>query len=148
VTEEHFHRQFNLNVLGLLLTTQKAVQSFSDAGGSIINIGSIVSTLAPVGAPVYSGTKAAVDAITKSLAPELGPRKIRVNSLNPGGVETEGTRSTGITGSEMERQIIKQTPLGRIGHPDDIGSVAVFLASEDSKWITGETLVVAGGHAH
>lgn len=148
VTEEHFHRQFNLNVLGLLLTTQKAVESFSDAGGSIINIGSIVSTLAPVGTPVYSATKASVDAITKSLAPELGPRKIRINSLNPGGVETEGTRAGGITGSEMERQIIKQTPLGRIGHPDDIGRVAVFLASEDSNWITGETLAVAGGHQH
>jgi 3-oxoacyl-[acyl-carrier protein] reductase len=148
VTAEHFHRQFDLNVLGLLLTTQKAVEFFDSAGGSIINISSIVSTLAPVGGAVYSATKAAVDAMTKSLAKELGPRKIRINSLNPGGVETEGVHAAGLMGSDFEKRVIAQTPLGRMGQPDDIGRVAVFLASDDSGWVTGETLAVAGGHPH
>ncbi len=148
VTEPHFHRQFGLNVLGLLLTTQKAVELFGPDGGVVINVGSVAGSIGLPGGSVYSATKAAVDTITKSLAKELAPRKIRVNSLNPGGVETEGARTAGITGSELEKNIIAQTPLGRIGHPDDIGRVAVFLASEDSGWITGEALAVAGGHAH
>jgi 3-oxoacyl-[acyl-carrier protein] reductase len=148
VNETHFRRQFDVNVLGLLLTTQKAVERFDASGGSIINISSIVSTLAPGGGAVYSATKAAVDAITKSLAQELGPRKIRINSLNPGGVETEGTHAAGMIGSDFEKSIVAQTPLGRIGQPADIARVAVFLASDDAAWITGETLVVAGGHKH
>lgn len=148
INETHFHRQFDVNVLGLLLTTQKAVECFDAAGGSIINISSIVSTLAPGGGSVYGATKAAVDAITKSLAQELGPRKIRINSLNPGGVETEGTHAAGIIGSDFEKSIVAQTPFGRIGQPADIARVAVFLASDDAAWITGETLVVAGGHKH
>lgn len=148
VTETHYRRLFDLNVLGLLLTTQKAVDYFDAAGGSIINISSIVSTLAPVGGAVYSATKAAVDAMTKSLSKELGPRKIRINSLNPGGVETEGVHSAGLMGSDFEKRVIAQTPLGRMGQPDDIGRVALFLASSDSDWVTGETLVVAGGHPH
>ncbi len=148
VTEELFHRQFNLNVLGLLLASRKAAEAFGDAGGSIVNISSIVSTLTPPGSSVYSATKAAVDAITKVLAKELGPRKIRVNSLNPGGVETEGTHAAGIIGSDFEKQMIAGTPLGRLGQPDDIARAAVFLASSDSGWISGEALVAAGGHPH
>jgi len=148
VTEQSFHRQFNLNVLGVLLASQKAAAMFDDAGGNIINISSIVSTLTPPGGSVYSATKAAVDAITKSLSKELGPRKIRVNSLNPGGVETEGTHSAGIIGGDFEKQIVAGTPLGRIGQPDDIARAALFLASPDSGWISGETLVAAGGHPH
>ncbi len=148
VTEELFHRQFNLNVLGLLLASRKAAEAFGDAGGLIVNISSIVSTLTPPGSSVYSATKAAVDAITKVLAKELGPRKIRVNSLNPGGVETEGTHAAGIIGSDFEKQMIAGTPLGRLGQPDDIARAAVFLASSDSGWISGEALVAAGGHPH
>ena len=145
VTENHFHKQFNLNVLGLLLTTQQAVAHFDAQGGSIINISSGAS-LAPVpNFSVYSATKAAVDAITKSLSKELGSRKIRVNSLNPGMVETEGVHTAGVIGSEFSKQIEAQTPLGRIGQPEDIGPVAVFLASEDSRWITGEAILVSGG---
>jgi len=146
VTEEHFHRQFNLNVLGLILTTQEAVKQFNSNGGSIINISSVASTSAPPTGSVYSATKAAVDAVTKSLAKELGPRKIRVNALNPGMVETEGVRSAGIAESDFRKQVEAQTPLGRIGQPQDIAAVAVFLASADSAWVTGETLVVAGGY--
>ena len=145
VTEEHFHKQFNLNVLGLILASQAAAKQFGPSGGSIINISSVVSTYAPPNAAVYSATKAAVDAVTKSLAKELGPRKIRVNSINPGMVETEGTHSAGITESEMRKQIEAQTPLGRIGQPGDIAPAVVFLASADAAWITGETLYISGG---
>ncbi|HTD67386.1 MAG TPA: glucose 1-dehydrogenase [Candidatus Limnocylindria bacterium] len=145
VTEDHFHKQFNLNVLGLILVSQAAVKSFPSAGGSIINISSIVSTLAFPNAAVYSGTKGAVDAITRSLAAELGPRGIRVNAIRPGMVETEGTHAAGIEESEMKVQVKAQTPLGRLGQPDDIAGAAVFLASTDSSWITGETFVIAGG---
>ena len=146
VTADHFHRQFNLNVFGLLLTTQKAVTQFdATAGGSVINISSVVGVNPEPGASVYSATKGAVDAITKSLAKELGARNIRVNSLNPGMVETEGVQSAGFLGTDFHKQVVAKTPLGRIGQPNDIGKVAVFLASEDSAWITGETLLVSGG---
>jgi 3-oxoacyl-[acyl-carrier protein] reductase len=145
VTTEHFHKHFNLNVLGLLLASQAAAKQFDD-GGSIINVSSIVSTLAVPEASVYSGTKGAVDAITRSLAAELGPRRIRVNAIRPGMVETEGTRSAGITESEMRKQVEAQTPLRRIGQPRDIAGAAVFLASDDSAWVTGETFVISGGY--
>ena len=145
ITEEHFHKQFNLNVLGLVLTSQAAAKQFDSAGGSIVNISSVVSTLAFPNASIYSGTKGAVDAITRSLAAELGPRKIRVNAIRPGMVETEGTHAAGIEESEMQKQVLAQTPLGRLGQPDDIAGTAVFLASADSSWITGETLIIAGG---
>lgn len=146
VTEKHFHQQFNLNVLGLLLATQAAARQFDGKGGSIINISSIVSTLAVPQAAVYSATKGAVDAITRSLASELGARGIRVNAIRPGMVETEGTHSAGIAQSEMRKQVEAQTPLGRIGQPQDIAGAAVFLASDESSWITGETFVVSGGY--
>jgi 3-oxoacyl-[acyl-carrier protein] reductase len=148
VTPEHFHRLFDLNVLGLLLTTQEALKHFRREGGSIVNISSVVSTAAPPYTAVYSGTKGAVDAVTRSLAKELGLRRIRVNAINPGMVETEGTTSAGITGSENDfrKQVVAQTPLGRIGQPQDIGPAAVFLASDDSAWLTGETLVISGGY--
>ena len=146
VTEEHFHKQFNLNVLGLILASQAAAKLFDAAGGSIINISSIVSTLAVPNAVVYSGTKAAVDAITRSLASELGPRRIRVNAIRPGMVETEGTHSAGIAESDMRKQVEAQTPLGRIGQPRDVAGAAVFLAAADSSWITGETFVISGGY--
>jgi 3-oxoacyl-[acyl-carrier protein] reductase len=145
ITEEHFHRQFNTNVLGLLLATQEAVKHFGDEGGSVVNIGSTVSRLTPPGSAVYSATKSAVDAVTHVLAKELGPKKIRVNSINPGMVETEGTHTAGFIGSEFQNQLEAQTPLGRIGQPGDIGPVAVFLASADSGWVTGETLLASGG---
>ena len=145
ITEEHFHKQFNLNVLGLILASQAASKLFDSAGGSIVNISSVVSTLAFPTASVYSGTKGAVDAITRSLASELGPRKIRVNAIRPGMVETEGTHAAGIDGSDMQKQVQAQTPLGRLGQPVDIASAALFLASTDSSWISGETLVIAGG---
>jgi len=145
VTEEHFHKQFNLNVLGLLLTTQEAVKHFTP-GGSIVNISSVVGRHPLPGASVYSATKAAVDAFTKSLAKELGPKKIRVNSLNPGMIETEGLHSAGFAEGDFRKHIESQTPLGRIGQPDDTAKVAVFLASEDSGWVTGETLLVSGGN--
>jgi 3-oxoacyl-[acyl-carrier protein] reductase len=145
ITEEHFHKSFNLNVLGLLLASQAAARQFDDKGGVIINISSLASTYASPQASVYSGTKGAVDAITRSLAAELGPRKIRVNAIRPGMVETEGVRSSGIAESEWRKQFEAQTPLGRIAQPEDIARVAVFLASDDSGWITGETFVVAGG---
>ena len=146
ITAEHFHKQFNVNVLGLLLAAQAAAKQFDGSGGSIINISSIVSTLAVPESAVYSGTKGAVDAITRSLAAELGPRGIRVNAIRPGMVETEGTQSTGITESDMRKQIEAQTPLRRIGQPQDIAGAAVFLASEDSGWVTGETFVISGGY--
>src|ERR1700688_2866321 len=145
ITAEHFHKQFNLNVLGLLLTTQEAVKHFGPAGGSIINLSSVAATLAPATASVYSGTKAAVNAITASLAKELGPRKIRVNAISPGVVETEGLHAAGISGSDFQRQIETQTPLGRISQPQDVAPAVVFLASPDSAWITGENLYVSGG---
>ena len=146
VTEKHFHNQFNLNVLGLLLASQAAARQLNGTGGSIINISSIVSTLAVPESAVYSGTKGAVDAITRSLASELGPRGIRVNAIRPGMVETEGARAIGITESDLRKHVESQTPLGRIGQPQDIAGAAVFLASDESSWITGETLVVSGGY--
>ena len=145
VNAEHFHKQFNLNVLGLLLASQAALRLFEAAGGSIINISSLVSTLGFPSASVYSGTKGAVDAITRSLAKELAPRGIRVNTINPGMVETEGTHSAGIAEGDMRKNLEAQTPLGRIGQPRDIAGMAVFLASSDASWITGETFVIAGG---
>jgi 3-oxoacyl-[acyl-carrier protein] reductase len=146
ITEEHFHKQFNLNVLGLILTTQEALKYFSSTGGSVINISSLVSTLAPANAAVYSATKGAVDTITASLAKELGARKIRVNAVRPGLVATEGTVTSGFTSGEFHDQYIKNAPLGRIGQPQDIATAVTFLASSDSSWITGETLLVSGGH--
>jgi 3-oxoacyl-[acyl-carrier protein] reductase len=144
ITEEHFHRHFNINVLGLLLATQAAVKYLGE-GGSIVNIGSVVSRITPPSSAVYSGTKGAVDAITGVLSRELGPKKIRVNTISPGVVETEGTHSGGFIGSEFEKVAIAQTPLGRIGQPGDIASIAVFLASQDSAWLTGEQLIASGG---
>jgi 3-oxoacyl-[acyl-carrier protein] reductase len=146
ITEEHFHKHFNLNVLGLILASQAAAKLFDSRGGSIINISSVVSTLAIPEASVYSGTKAAVDAITRSLAAELGPRGIRVNAIRPGMVETEGTQSAGIAESDMRKQVEAQTPLRRIGQPQDIVGAAVFLASSDASWITGETFLLSGGY--
>lgn len=147
VTEDHFHKQFNLNVLGLILASQEAAKHFGAEGGSIVNISSVVSHLAPANGSVYSATKGAVDAVTRSLASELGPRKIRVNSVNPGMVETEGTHSQGITdsGSDMRKGLESQTPLGRIGVPGDIAPAVVFLSGPDAAWITGESLFIAGG---
>jgi 3-oxoacyl-[acyl-carrier protein] reductase len=145
ITAEHLHRLFSLNVFGLITASQEAIKHFGSDGGSIINIGSLVSAYAPANGSAYSATKAAVDAITRSLAKELGPRKIRVNSINPGMVATEGARAGGFLDSELRRQVEASTPLGRIGEPVDIAPAAVFLASADSAWITGETLVVAGG---
>jgi len=144
VTEEQFHKIFNVNVLGLLLTTQAAVKHLGE-GASIINVGSVVSRVTPADSSVYTGTKGAVDAITGVLARELGPRKIRVNALNPGMVETEGTHSAGFIGSDFEKGTVAQTPLGRVGQPGDIASIAVFLASEDSGWLTGERILAGGG---
>src|SRR6266481_4223219 len=144
VTEEDFHRHFNINVLGLLLTTRAAVKHLGE-GSSIINIGSVVTRITPPGSAVYTGTKGAVDAITGVLSRELGARKIRVNALNPGMVETEGTHTAGSIGSDFESGTVAQTPLGRIGQPDDIASIAVFLASDDSHWLTGEQLLAGGG---
>lgn len=146
ITEEHFHKQFNLNVLGLLLTTQEAVKHIPAAGGNVINISSLVSTLAPAGASVYSATKGAVDTITASLAKELGARKIRVNAVRPGLVETEGTVTSGFTHGEFHDQYVRNAPLGRIGKPQDIASAVSYLASDESSWVTGETLLVSGGH--
>jgi 3-oxoacyl-[acyl-carrier protein] reductase len=145
VTEELFHSQFNLNVLGLLLTTREAVKLIGPEGGSIINIGSGVSTILPPNSSVYSATKAAVDAITGILAKELGARKIRVNSINPGMIETEGVRSAGLNEGDFRKWIEMQSPLGRIGQSDDIAPTAVYLASSDSKYLTGETVRVTGG---
>ena len=145
ITEEQFHRQFNTNVLGLILTTQEAVKQFGAEGGSIINIGSTASSLTPPTTAVYTATKGAVDAVTHVLAKELGPRKIRVNSINPGVVETEGAHTAGVIGSDWQTQVEAQTPLGRIAQPEDIAPIAVFLASADSGWLTGETLLASGG---
>ena len=145
ITEEQFHRLFNTNVLGLILATQEAAKLFGPAGGSIINIGSTASQVTLPATAVYTATKGAVDAITHVLAKELGPKKIRVNSINPGMVETEGVHTGGFIGSEFQKQLEAQTPLGRIAQPNDIAPIAVFLASEDSGWLTGETLLASGG---
>src|SRR5262245_11727107 len=145
VSPEHFHKQFNLNVLGLLLATQEAVRLMGPAGGSVINVSSIVGPMPVENASVYSATKAAVDAVTVALSKELGPKKIRVNSLNPGMVETAGLHAAGIAESDFRKQVESQTPLGRIGRPDDIARVAVFYASGEAGWVTGQTLVLAGG---
>ena len=145
ITEEQFHKHFDVNVLGLLLATQEAVKHFDSAGGSIINISSTVTSLTPPNASVYTATKGAVDAITRTLAKELGPRNIRVNAVNPGMVETEGVVAAGFNEGEFRKGVEAQTPLGRIGQPHDIAPAVVFLASSDAAWITGETLRVAGG---
>jgi 3-oxoacyl-[acyl-carrier protein] reductase len=144
ITEEKFHKIFNINVLGVLLTTQAATKHLSE-GSSIINIGSGVSRITPPNSAVYTATKGALDAITGVLAKELGAKKIRVNSVNPGIVETEGTHSAGFIGSDFEKTLVQQTPLGRAGQPDDIASVVAFLASEDAKWLTGELIIASGG---
>jgi 3-oxoacyl-[acyl-carrier protein] reductase len=145
VTEQQFHRMFDTNVLGMLLATQEALKHFNPDGGSIVNIGSLASVLTPPTGAVYNATKAAVDAITRTLAKELGPRKIRVNAINPGMVITEGVITGGFHESDFRTMLESQTPLGRVGQTDDIAPAAVFFASDDSKWITGETLVIAGG---
>jgi len=145
VTEEHFHKHFNLNVLGLILASQEAAKHFGPAGGSIVNVSSLASTYTPPTTVVYSATKAAVDAVTKVLAKELGPRKIRVNAVNPGMIETEGVRSGGFAEGEFRKQLESQTPLGRIGQPEDVAPAVVFFASPDAAWISGETLFIAGG---
>ncbi|WP_213980264.1 glucose 1-dehydrogenase [Sphingomonas sp. dw_22] len=144
VTEEDYRRMFDINVLGVLLTTKAASRHLGE-GGSIINISSAVTSVLMPQSAVYTGTKGAVDAITGVLANELGPRKIRVNAIRPGVVETEGTHAAGVVGSELETGFIAQTPLGRVGQPDDIAAVAVFLASDDSRWLTGENLLASGG---
>ena len=145
ITEEHFHKHFDLNVLGLLLASKEGAKAFGPDGGSIINIGSGVSRITPPNSAVYTATKGAVDAITGVLAKELGRRKIRVNSINPGMIETEGVRAAGFNEGDFRRWIETQSPLGRIGQTDDIAPTAVFLASADSKYITGETVLVSGG---
>lgn len=145
VTEEAFHRHFNTNVLGLLLATKEAVKYFGDNGGSVINVGSVVTTVAPPASSIYTATKGAVDAITHVLANELGARKIRVNSINPGMTETEGVHTAGFIGSDFANGTIAETPLGRLGQPSDMGPIAVFLASDDSGWLTGELLSASGG---
>jgi 3-oxoacyl-[acyl-carrier protein] reductase len=145
VTETEFHREFNTNVLGPILMTQAAVKRFRPEGGSVINVGSVVVRNPPPGSVVYTATKGALDSVTRVLASELGPRKIRVNSINPGVVETEGAHTLGVIGSDFEKQLVARTPLGRVGQPEDIARVAVFLASEESRWMTGEILVAAGG---
>lgn len=144
-TEDEFHREFNTNVLGLILATQEAVKHFGADGGSVINISSAATSLTPPASVIYTATKGAVDAITRVLAKELGPKKIRVNSVNPGGVETEGFHAGGYKGSDFEKQMIAQTPLGRLGQPNDIAPVVAFLASSDAAWVTGEVIYVAGG---
>ena len=144
ISEEQFHRMFNINVLGLILTTQAAVKHLGE-GASIINIGSTVTRITPPNSSVYTGTKGAVDAITGVLARELGPRKIRVNTINPGMIETEGTITAGMIGSEWEKELVAQVPLGRTGQPRDVATVASFLASDDSGWLTGEQLLASGG---
>ncbi|MBC8741742.1 glucose 1-dehydrogenase [Paraburkholderia sp. UCT31] len=144
ITEAHFHKHFDVNVLGLLLVTQAAARHLGD-GGSIVNVSSVVTRITPATTAVYTATKGAVDAITGVLAKELGPRKIRVNSVNPGMVETEGTHTAGVIGSDFETWAISTTPLGRIGQPDDIADVVAFLASDDARWLTGESLIASGG---
>jgi 3-oxoacyl-[acyl-carrier protein] reductase len=145
-TAAHFRKMYDINVLGLLTTSREAAKYFGKDGGSIINISSLVSVSPMPNASVYSSTKAAVDAITKSLSKELGPRGIRVNAINPGMVVTEGVKSAGFEGGDFQKEIETRTPLGRVGQPEDIAPAAVFFASNDSAWITGETLVIAGGY--
>jgi len=145
ISDDEFHRHFDTNVLGTFLATKEAAKHFGDKGGSVINISSVASQSAVPGASVYSATKGAVDTLTRVLAAELGPRKIRVNAIAPGGVETEGVHSAGIIGTDFEKKMISDTPLGRLGQPDDIAKVAVFLASDDSAWMTGERLQASGG---
>ena len=144
-TVEQFHKHFDLNVLGLLLTTKEAVRHMGPEGGSVINVGSGVSSMRPPNSAVYTGSKAAVDTITGVLAKELGPRKIRVNSINPGMIETEGVHTAGFVGSDFQKMVETQSPLGRMGQPDDIAPTAVYLASADSRYMTGEALLVSGG---
>ena len=146
ITPEHFHKQFDLNVLGLMLVTQAAVKEFNPKGGSIVNIGSVVGRMAFPNAAVYSATKGAVDSVTVSLSKELGSKGIRVNALNPGLIETEGTQGAGFIGSEFSMGTAKETPLGRIGQPQDIAAVAAFLASDDSGWVSGQTIYASGGY--
>jgi len=145
ISEKQFHRMFDTNVLGILLVTQEALKHFNPEGGSIINVGSLASSLTPPTGVIYNATKGAVDAITRTLAKELGPRKIRVNSINPGMVVTEGVVAGGYSEGDMRNMFESLTPLGRVGETDDIAPAAVFFASDDSKWITGETLLIAGG---
>jgi 3-oxoacyl-[acyl-carrier protein] reductase len=145
VTEDEFHRQFNTNVLGSILATREAVKHFGPSGGSVINISSVASEKAIPTASIYSATKSAVDALTRVLAAELGPRKIRVNVIAPGGVETEGLHTLGVMGTDFEKTMVAETPLGRIGQPDDIARVAVFLASDQSSWLTGQRIAASGG---
>jgi 3-oxoacyl-[acyl-carrier protein] reductase len=144
-TEDEFHRQFNINVLGLLFATQEAAKHFGADGGSVINVSSAATSATPPNSAIYSGTKGAVDAITRALAKELGPKKIRVNAINPGLVATEGYQTFGVAGTDLETQGVAQTPLGRVGQPRDIAPVVAFLASSESAWVTGETIRVAGG---
>lgn len=145
ITPEHYHQHFNINVLGLLLTTQAAVPHFPAEGGSIINISSVVATLAPANLSVYSATKGAVDTITQSLSKELGPKQIRVNSVSPGMVVTEGAKAKGFIGSPFEEWAVKETPLGRVGQPDDIAKAVTFVASDDARWVTGQIIKLSGG---
>jgi len=144
-TEEAFHRQFNINVLGTLLTIQESLNYFGPSGGNVINLSSVVSEKAVPSSSIYSATKGAVDTLSLNLASELAPRKIRVNTIAPGGVETEGSHRVGMIGSDFEKQIVAETPLGRIGQPDDIAKVALFLASDDAAWLTGERISASGG---
>ena len=145
ITEDQFHRHFDTNVLGLLLASREAVKHFGAEGGSIVNIGSTASQITPPSSAIYTATKGAVDAVTRVLAKELGPKKIRVNSINPGMIETEGVHAGGFIGSDLQKQFEAQTPLGRIGQPEDVSAIAVFLASTDSRWLTGELLLASGG---
>ena len=145
VTEDEFHREFNTNVLGPILTIQEALKHFGPEGGSVINISSVVSTAAVPNSVVYSATKGAVDSIARVLGTELAARKIRVNTIAPGGVETEGSHSLGMVGSDFEKQIVADTPMGRLGQPEDIARVAVFLASDNARWLTGERIAASGG---
>ena len=146
ITAEEYQRQFNTNVLGPLQATREAISLFGPEGGSVINISSIVSRMGIPGSAIYAGTKGALDTITQVLASELGPRKIRVNSINPGMVESEGTHSAGFIGSDFQKNVEAQAPLGRIGQPEDVAKVAVFLASDESSWLTGERISASGGH--
>jgi 3-oxoacyl-[acyl-carrier protein] reductase len=146
VNEQEFNRQFNTNVLGPILTTQEALKHFGNSGGSVINISSLASTHNIPATTVYSATKSALDSVTRVLSNELAGRKIRVNTIAPGGVETEGTHTAGVIGSDLEKQMVANTPLGRLGQPDDIARVALFLASDDSGWVTGERITAAGGY--
>ena len=145
VTEDDFHQHFNINVLGVLLAVKEVIKHFGPDGGSIINLSTAVTRNPPPGASVYVASKSAIEAITRVLAKELGPRKIRVNAISPGEVQTEGTRLAGIVGSDFEKQMLQQTPLGRVGQPDDIAPVAVFLASDNARWVTGEIIAASGG---